>query len=274
MAEPPPPTQELFFRSYNDASSTTIVLLHGLLSCHLEWEYVVPHLNEYHLIVPDHPQHSQSKHIGPFSLKLAADSVATLIRNHAHSGKAHVVGLSLGGFVTMELIRHHPSLVESAFITGATPFSEWQVRVTQRPTFLHWGLWFILNSGIYRAAEWKSGLKDHSQLKKEMAANNTWDLVHDGYGDIGKWKEDAVKSVAEQDKRILAAAGDQGDNLDGTRELAETFRREGSKDGKESRAVVIRGAVHGWDLQFPELFAEGIRAWVEKQPLPHKFESL
>jgi pimeloyl-ACP methyl ester carboxylesterase len=266
--------QELFFKSYNDASPTTIVLLHGLFSCNLEWEHVIPHLSDYHLIVPDLPKHSQSREIGPWSIELAADSVAHLIRKHAHGGQAHVVGLSLGGFTTMELIRRHPDLVKSAFVTGSTPFRPWQVWAAERPSLLHYGLKLVLNSGFYTLSVWMKGLKDHTQLRNEIAANNDWNLVNDAYAGLAKWQHEDVKAVGEKDKRILAAAGDQGDDFDGAKEMALAFRNEGREDGKKSTAVLIKGAIHAWNLQFPEFFAEGIKAWVEKKPLPQDFVNL
>jgi hypothetical protein len=42
----------------------------------------------------------------------------------------------------------------------------------------------------------------------------------------------------------------------------------------ESRAFVVNGAVHAWNLRWPELFAEGIRAWIEKRELPKEFKEL
>lgn len=274
MSEDQVPSQELFFRSYNESSPITIVLLHGLFSCSLEWEHVVPHLKDYHVIVPDLPKHSQSRKIGPFSLGLAADSVANLIKNHAHDGKAHVVGLSLGGFVTMELIHRHPTLVISAFVTGSAPFLPWQVWAAKRPSLLHYGLSFVHLTGLYTFMVWKAGLKSHGELSKEIAANNDWNLVNDAYGELADWQQDAVKRVAAQDKRILVVGGDQGDNLEGTKELALELQRQGHNDGKKSCAYVVKGATHAWDLQFPELFADGIKAWIEEQSLPEGFESL
>jgi hypothetical protein len=83
-----------------------------------------------------------------------------------------------------------------------------------------------------------------------------------------------VGEVAAKDKRILAIAGDQGDNVEGTKEMAEKLRQEGSRDGKKSTAYVVKDAIHGWNLQFPELFAQGIRAWVEEKPFPEGFANL
>lgn len=101
-----------------------------MFSNHLEWEHVATHLTGYHLIVPDLTQHSRSKHIQPLSFEHASDKVASLMAKHAHGGRAHMVGLSLGGFVTMEIVRRHPDIVHSAFVTGTTPIKEWQAWIT------------------------------------------------------------------------------------------------------------------------------------------------
>ncbi|KAM0304742.1 hypothetical protein ACHAPM_002854 [Fusarium culmorum] len=274
MAETSKPQKELFFRSCNESSPRTVVLIHGLFSCNLEWEHVVPFLSDYHLIIPDLPQHSKSKEVGPWSLELGADSVAHLIRTYAHNGRAHVVGLSLGGFTTMEIIRRHPDLVISAFVTGAAPFMPWQSWIAERPSLLHYGLKFVMFSGFYAFSVWKAGIKEHTELKNEIAGNNDWNLVKDAYEGLAKWGQETVNDVASKDKRILAIAGDQGDNIKGTKDMAGVFRSQGHGDGNKTSACLIKGAIHGWNLQFPELFADGIKAWVQEKPLPEQFIDL
>ncbi|RKK60608.1 hypothetical protein BFJ69_g17207 [Fusarium oxysporum] len=91
---------------------------------------------------------------------------------------------------------------------------------------------------------------------------------------LAKWQHEDVRTVAEKDKRILAAAGDQGDDFDGAKEMSLTFRNEGREDGKKGTACLIKGAIHAWNLQFPELFAEGFKAWTEEKPLPEGFVNL
>lgn len=115
---------ELFHVSLNPLAPVSVVFLHILFSSHLDWAHIWPKLSEYHLLIPDLPQHSRSRHIKPFSFALAADLVADMIRTHAHDGKAHIVGMSTGGFVAMELIRRHPDVVDSTLISGAASISD------------------------------------------------------------------------------------------------------------------------------------------------------
>ncbi|KPM37420.1 hypothetical protein AK830_g9123 [Neonectria ditissima] len=267
-------SEDLYFSSHNPSSPKTVVLLHGLFCSHLEWEHVVPHLEGYHLIVPDLPQHSRSRAIRPFSLGLAADKVASLIERHAHGGTAHVVGMSLGGFVAMDLIRRHAALVDSAFVAGAAPFRPWQVWAAQRATALHWVLRAVEKSGIERVVAWQSGMKPHDQMQKEAAANKEASLVRDAYRELSMWQYEDVKSVGALDKRILAVAGGKVDSAEATKQMGDILKQQGREGGKETRAAVVQKAIHEWNLQYPELFADGVKAWVENQPLPEEFEIL
>lgn len=271
-------SEDLFFASHNPSRQTTVLLIHGLFSNHLEWDHVALHLTDYHLIIPDLPQHSQSRHIGPISLGLAADKVSTLITKHAKGGRAHVVGLSLGGFVTQELIRRHPELVISGFVSGSSPLRGWQLWAAQRPALLHYSLrmTFILlgNLGLYRVFNWSNGLLMSSEMMREMGANETWELCQTAYSDLKEWQGEAVKEVGLQDVRILAVAGGKGDIVEGVKDMGGAFRSLGRGYGKRSCTFVVKEAVHAWNLQFPHLFAKGVLAWIKEENLPNKFECL
>lgn len=115
---------DLFHVSLNPLAPVSVVFLHILFSSHLDWAHIWPKLSEYHLLIPDLPQHSRSRHVKPFSFALAADLVAHMIRTHAHDGKAHIVGMSTGGFIAMELIRRHPDVVDSTLISGAASIND------------------------------------------------------------------------------------------------------------------------------------------------------
>lgn len=121
---PTPGSEILFHLCLNDHQPTTILLLHGLLSSHLEWTYVTPGLSSYHLLIPDLPAHSSSPDIIPFTIPHAASLVAALLKSHAKSTPCHVVGLSLGGFIAIALANAHPELVQSLPITGVGGVAE------------------------------------------------------------------------------------------------------------------------------------------------------
>ncbi|KAK6952768.1 hypothetical protein Daesc_005062 [Daldinia eschscholtzii] len=266
----------LFFTSLNPLAPITVVMLHVLTSSHLEWQHCWPKLSEYHLLIPDLPQHSRSRHIGPFSFALAADLVAQVIREHAHDGRAHLVGISTGGFVAMEIIKRHPDVVLSAFLSGATPLSDLWRNLNSQPKIAHLGLSVLLHSPkswLLKATGWAPDYQN-GDLIKEIKRNNTARLYEAGCRDTANWSRDDMVEVGKKDKRIALVAGGKQDNVEGMREMGKLLESLGTNDGRGSRAFIVREAIHAWNLQDPQLFAKGIRAWIEKNPMPQAFEPL
>ncbi|KAH6874450.1 Alpha/Beta hydrolase protein [Thelonectria olida] len=262
---------ELFYTSTNTAGSQTIVFLHGVLSCHLEWEHVTPYLSsDYHLITVDVNGHSNSSHILPVLLPASTERVADLIRRHAHGGKAHVVGLSMGGFIALELARCHPDLVHSVFATGAHPFTGVYRWLSLRPAII-WALLFLLHSMPDWTYWWMAssyGMLRHEALRVEMAKNRTWATVQDNYTSILDFDWAKVREIHV---RTAVIAASLHDDVEATRKMGPLLREGGST---ESRVFVVMNALHAWNLQFPETFALGVRAWIEQKDLPKEFEEL
>lgn len=97
----------------------TIVFLHGGNSAGWTWLGLVEAMPERHILIPDLPGYaSRSDEIWPGAAG-TADDVAALLKRHALNGRAHVVGLSLGGFVATHLMHRHPEVVLSCVISGS-----------------------------------------------------------------------------------------------------------------------------------------------------------
>ena len=62
-----------------------------------------PRIQGYHCLVPDLTGFGKSSQQGPFEMDRAADAVAELIRSRVSTSRAHVVGLSLGAQVGVQL---------------------------------------------------------------------------------------------------------------------------------------------------------------------------
>ncbi|WP_068399942.1 alpha/beta fold hydrolase [Kribbia dieselivorans] len=95
-----------------------IVLVHGGNSGGWTWEGVTEHLPGRRVLTPDLPGYGERyDQVWP-GLAGAADDLADLIGSQGSRG-AHVVGLSLGGFVCIHLLHRHPEVVRSCIISGA-----------------------------------------------------------------------------------------------------------------------------------------------------------
>ena len=99
-----------------------LLLIHGLGSRIQDWENQIAYFAErYRVVALDLRGHGDSdKPPGPYSSKLFADDIAKLIRS-LDIGSAHVVGLSLGGFIACQLAVDHGDLVRTLVVVNSVP---------------------------------------------------------------------------------------------------------------------------------------------------------
>jgi pimeloyl-ACP methyl ester carboxylesterase len=114
--------------SSKGSSHAPIVFLHGLSTFHMEFSHVTPFLSEdYDLILVDLPGHSGSRDILPFTLDNAVNALSHLISTKVAGGRAHIVGLSLGGVVALEF----------ASGAGAEPVLHWMCAIERVQEMVH-----------------------------------------------------------------------------------------------------------------------------------------
>jgi len=91
-----------------------VLLLHGLGSCGEDWGLQIPIVSEnYWVLVLDMPGHGRSSQpAGWPSIEDMALQIASVMKEQAEL-PVHVVGLSLGGAVAMQLALAHPEAVRS-----------------------------------------------------------------------------------------------------------------------------------------------------------------
>lgn len=99
-----------------------VLLVHGLGSSTLDWEYQIPHLRQSRRVLAiDLRGHGRSdKPRQRYSMSLFASDVATLIE-HLGLAQVHLVGISMGGMVGFQLGVDHPHLLRSLTIVNSAP---------------------------------------------------------------------------------------------------------------------------------------------------------
>ncbi|MEI7438486.1 MAG: alpha/beta fold hydrolase [Thermoleophilia bacterium] len=98
----------------------TVLFLHGLGMTRTGWDAVMqPLAKGYRCLAWDMPGYGVSESLEHFSLEAAADAAAGLIAELG--GAAHVVGMSMGGMVALQLALRHPDVVRSLILVDTSP---------------------------------------------------------------------------------------------------------------------------------------------------------
>jgi pimeloyl-ACP methyl ester carboxylesterase len=261
----------LSFISINESTPKTILLIHGAYSSRQEWSLVSNYLTSYHLIIPDLPSHGRGSSAKiRFSVADSADLLGDLITRNAHNGHASIAGLSLGGYVAMNLASRYPDLVDALFVSGCHiswegPWKSWfmghvmAMSVSLIPMLPK--NWFTYLAG-------RQGLQVPEALYEDIIATCQYSLGLCVAKSIG---EDSPPGLLENVKaRTLLVVGGNEFGAGQAGEKAQLLR----KGNVQSRGFRVEGKEHAWDLQDPKLFAEGIMAWIGEREMPKEFVSL
>ena len=111
---------DLHYESFGQGEP--LLFIHGLGSSIRDWENQSPYFSErYRVVALDLRGHGKSdKPPGPYSSELFADDIAKLVRS-LDIASAHVVGLSLGGFIACQLAVDHIDLVRTLVVVNSVP---------------------------------------------------------------------------------------------------------------------------------------------------------
>jgi pimeloyl-ACP methyl ester carboxylesterase len=234
-----------------DPTAPTVVFLHGLGVTSWMWDEQVERLSDrFHCVTVDLPGQGRN-HDRPWeSLEACADAIAEQVR------PAHVVGLSLGGYVALALLVRHPDLVRSAVVSGVTPtplLPPWLRGVAARAI-----------TPVLRSRLVARGMGRAMGLTAEERAVYAADArrlapatVRAVYRDVLDHRLPAGTDAVGE--RLLAVAGD-GDVRsirDGLADLAAAG----------ATTAVVPRAGHAWVAQHPDLFARMTADWITDRSL-------
>lgn len=241
-------------------AATSIVFLHGLGVSSWMWQEQMAALQEqFQCIAIDLPGNGESHQVEWRSLAATAAQVADIIRRRTVDGKAHVVGLSLGGYAGLALLEHQPDVVESLIVSGvvARPFPQpwlWRTMATIIAQFLHWKPLIYANASAMQlpAEVIPLFMNDMRRLSKTTFLRS--------YDELLKYQLPAA--FAQRTQRLLAVAGDK--EVKQIRTTLGAF----AKRLPNGKAALVPNAHHGWNGEHPELFTTMVRNWVANEPLP------
>ncbi len=255
---------ELYVQEIGPVNAPSIIFIHGAVVAGWMWHWQVEELSQdYHCLVPDLPGHGQSPDVKTFSLENATIQIAELIRSRAHEGKAHLVGHSLGGALTLKLMETYPELIDHAIITGPSggPLPGFMLNITrlflplmrrefmlrQNARYLH------IPNNIYSAFK-ESQLRFTSRTYTDVMA------------EVDRFRISSRLNEIQQP--LLAVVGEK--------EPKTMFLQAHKAVSTLPNAVgrIAPKGSHGWNSIDPDLFNRMVRAWINNQPLPLELLSL
>lgn len=247
----------MYVDEYGDKGAPTVVFIHGGGMSGWMWKKQREAFGDYHLLIPDLPDHGKSLGEGAISIEGAADRVAELIRARANGGRAHVVGHSLGGKIIVQLLAEHPETVDRAVVASAL----------FRPMPL---LNATMNMPMYKLSVWM--LQNRKILELQAKQFNFPD---DSYRE--NFKKEAAATTADMLGRIYTQLNGHLSLPEGlSRAGAPTLVIAGEKEPKamrmsvadvahalpNSKAYLVRGGRHTFPWEKSDAFNAAIRAWI------------
>lgn len=245
-----PDTVELAYSEVGNGPP--LVLLHGLGGGQDNWQLQTPAFaSRYRVIMPDLRGHGRSpKPKGPYRMAQMAADVARLLRR-LEAWPAHVLGLSLGGAVALQLAVDEPALVRSLVLVNTLPkftSADWRHRLQGLRRFAVAYL-FGMDRIADEVAERLFPKPEQGQLRAEAAA-------HLAQNDLAAYRAslwavarfDVIARLAEITCPALVIAGEEDTTLplEPKRRLAQQL--------PNARLLVVPNSGHGTPLDQPEVF--------------------
>jgi pimeloyl-ACP methyl ester carboxylesterase len=265
----------LYVEESGRSGAPSIVFLHGGGAAGWVWRPQVEAFgNDFHLLVPDLPEQGRSTGAGPFTMVDAAEQVAELVRDRATGRRAHVVGLSEGAQVLVQLLATSPQLVRSAVVSSALVRPMAGAGWMSNPRVL--GLMYTTSIAWPRNSDWwvrlnmrsAAGVPDEyfSDFRESFRA-----LTKSGFVDLMRANQAfrLPEGLDNVEAPVIAICGHN--EYDAMRRSAVDI------------AAAIPGAVayevvhdrkmrlaeeHNWNMNAPALFNEMLRDFIEGRPLP------
>lgn len=255
----------LYVEESGTQGAPSIVFLHGIGASGWMWWKQTAALADYHCLNVDLPGHGKSHAVTWVSLAETAEQVASIIRERGRNGKAHIVGLSLGGYVALVLMERYAGLVERAIVSG----------VTAAP---------MPNRRWLTAQVWMIGTMRKSRRILEMQAR-TLQVPPEKQAEF----MENLRAMSMETYRAIMEEAVEYRASDGlTRVETPTLVVAGSRETEiivnavgvfarmmpQGAGRLAPGVRHGWNVEAPGLFNAMVRAWITGAALPAALETV
>ena len=253
----------LYLKETGTPGAPSIVFLHGIGTSGWMWGRQVAALIDFHCLTVDFPGHGKSNQVEWRSLADTAHQIAAIIQTRATYRRAHIVGLSLGGYIALLLLERHASLIDHMIISG----------VTAEP---------MPNRALLQPQLWLTSTLMKRPWFVKMQARS----LHLPPDEQAAVKEDLLAMSMQAYRRIWQEAVDFRLSPALRHIINPTLAVAGGNEAKIITQAVnaitellphAQGALapalgHGWNVEAPALFNAMVRAWITDRPLPAQLQ--
>lgn len=242
-----------------------VLLLHGLGSSLLDWQPQIDHLAQFcEVIAMDVRGHGQSEPLrAPVSIAELAGDVADFIRA-MDVAPCILVGISMGGMLTFQLLAEHPDLVRAAVVVNSAPsfpVDTWKVR---GQVWLRLGLVRLI--GLPALAGMLAGKlfpKPEQEALRErvaerIASNDRTSYLH-AMRAIPGWS--AMPAAGQANVPLLVISGDRD-------YTPLEYKRAYLGQLRNARLEVIEDSGHATPLDQPQRLNQLLQAFIAEHSAP------
>jgi 3-oxoadipate enol-lactonase len=244
----------------DEGEGPAMLLVHGLGGSHDDWRLQRPEFAARHrVIAPDLRGFGASARRGPYTIRQHARDMAALV-DARRAGPAHIVGLSMGGAVAIEMALLAPGAVASLVLANTAPgfiLTNWQRRrmaLTRAALAAFLGVGAVARHFAERAFPARYQGRLRRRLIRRAESTSRWVYLATLRG-LTRWSAAAKLSSIAVPTLVLGGAEDDITTSDEKRRWTALIPR--------ARFIEIRGSRHHSEQDSPARFNREVLDFVK-----------
>ncbi|MEN0045820.1 MAG: alpha/beta hydrolase [Bacteroidota bacterium] len=237
-----------------------LLFIHGATADHLLFRHQIDYFQkQFKVIAVDAPAHGKSRPYPDFKLKIAADEIISIL-DAEEIGKAHLVGQSMGGYISQIVARFYPDRIKSMVMVGSSPIQpkyyskldNWLLKITP-PILKAYPYGMLIKAIANQVSSTVDGKKYMLDTLKGYSKNEISDIMKEVYLGVQSYRKNEALSIP-----TLLTYGSE----DRTGKV-QAYNNAWAKEEK-LQLEIIPNAAHNANMDNPIYFNKLVKEFVEE----------